>query len=307
MTLKRWLKRAGPSGFGPHSTAEDVTQGLDLSDRTILVTGCNSGLGLETMRVLAMRGATVLGTARTEAKARHACDAIDGATVPLVCDLADPASVRGCVESVLAYGESLEAIVANAGIMALPELDRVYGYERQFFTNHIGHFILVTGLLDRLSEDGRVVMLSSSAHKRAPAEGIRFDDLGGEGEYDPWTAYGQSKLANLLFARELARRLQGTDRVANAVHPGVIRTNLARHLHPSLRRALAVVSPLLLKTVPQGAATQVYAAVHPDAAELNGAYLADGNVAAAGSHAQDPELAERLWTLTEEIVADLPA
>ncbi|MFB6287128.1 MAG: SDR family oxidoreductase [Candidatus Bipolaricaulia bacterium] len=307
MSLATWLKGPGPSGFGPCSTADEVTRGLDLSDWTALVTGCNSGLGFETMRVLAERGATVLGTARTEAKARHACESIDGDAVPLVCDLAEPASVRGCVEAVRAHGQSLDAIIANAGIMALPQRQQAYGYERQFLTNHVGHFMLVTGLLDRLSEHGRVVMLSSSAHERAPAEGIRFDDLSGEGTYDPWTAYGQSKLANLLFARELARRFEGTSNVATAVHPGVIQTNLARHLNPLLQRVLSVIRPVLLKSIPQGAATQVYAAVHPDAARLNGAYLADCNVAEASSPAQDPALAERLWAATEEIVAGLPA
>ena len=306
MSLVTWLKGPGPSGFGPRSTAEEVTRGLDLRDWTALVTGCNSGLGLETTRVLARRGATVLGTARTEAKARHACESVDGDAVPLVCDLADPSSVRGCVASVRNQGRALDAIVANAGVMALPQLQQAYGYERQLFTNHVGHFMLVTGLLDQLAEHGRVVMLSSSAHARAPAEGVRFDDLSGEEAYDPWTAYGQSKLANLLFARELADRFQGTGRVANAVHPGVIRTNLARHLHPLLQRTLSLVSPLFLKSIPQGAATQVYAAVHPDAARLNGEYLADCNVTEPSQKAQDPHLASRLWEVTEEIVSSLP-
>jgi len=307
MSLVTWLKGPGPSGFGPRSTAEEVTHGLDLSGWTALVTGCNSGLGLETMRVLAERGATILGTARNEAKAQHACEAIDGDAVPLVCDLADPSSVRGCVASVRNQGRPLDAIIANAGIMALPQRQQAYGYELQFLTNHVGHFMLVTSLADQLAERGRVVMLSSSAHERAPAEGIRFDDLSGEGAYDPWTAYGQSKLANVLVAKELARRFEGTSNVAIAVHPGVIQTNLARHLNPLLQRTLSVVSPLFLKSIPQGAATQVYAAVHPDAAELNGEYLVDCNVAEASSHAQDPSLAERLWTVTEEIVAELPA
>lgn len=306
MSLLAWIKGTGPSGFGYRSTAEDVTERLDLSDQTFLVTGCNSGLGLETTRVLARRGATVLGTARTEGKAQHACESIDGDAVPLVCDLADPSSVRCCVASVRDRGRPLDAIVANAGVMALPQLQQAYGYERQFFTNHVGHFMLVTGLLDQLAEHGRVVMLSSSAHTRAPAEGVRFDDLSGDGTYDPWTAYGQSKLANLLFARELAGRFQGTGRVANAVHPGVIRTNLARHLHPLLQRALSVASPLLLKSIPQGAATQIYAAVHPDAAKLNGEYLVDCNVSAPSQTAHDPHLASRLWDVTEGIVSALP-
>jgi NAD(P)-dependent dehydrogenase (short-subunit alcohol dehydrogenase family) len=306
MSLYQRLKRNGPSGFGYGSTAEEVTEGLSLRGKTVLVTGCSSGLGLETIRVLAMRGARVLGTARTVEKARAACESVGGAAVPLACELSDPASVRGCVDAVRRSGDRLDALVCNAGIMALARPERAYGVELQLFTNHVGHFLLVTGLLDRLADDGRVVVLSSAAHSRAPREGIRFDDLAAEKSYAPWTHYGQSKLANVLFAKELARRLAGTRRTATAVHPGVIRTNLGRHMSPIARAVFGLAVPLFLKSVEQGAATQVWAAVHPAAATLSGAYLADCNVAVARADADDPALARRLWEVTEKIVAGLP-
>ncbi len=307
MSLYAMLKGRGPSGFGYGSTADEVTEGLPLQGRTVLVTGCTSGLGLETLRVLARRGATVLGTARTAEKARAACDVAGaGRAIPLACELSDPASVRACVAEVRRLGQRLDGIVCNAGIMALPRREVAFGIELQLFTNHVGHFILVTGLLDRLAEAGRVVMLSSDAHRRAPREGIRFDDLGAESSYSPWTHYGQSKLANLLFAKELARRLAGTRQTANAVHPGVIQTNLGRHMPRVAQVVLGLAAPLVLKTVPQGAATQTWAAVHPGAAAVSGAYLADCNVASPRPDAEDPALAARLWEATESLVARLP-
>src|SRR5579859_5755830 len=230
MSLYQLFTANGPSGFGYGTTAERVTQGMSLAGKTILVTGCNSGLGLETMRVLAARGAHVIGAARTEAKASEAAATVTGKATGVACELSDPGSVRACVETVRNMGVPLDAMVANAGIMALPKLNQSHGYELQFFTNHISHFILVTGLLDRLADDGRVVILSSAAHQMAPVGGIQFDNLSGERGYKGWVAYGQSKIANLLFAKELARRFAGTKKTANAIHPGVIGTNLGRHL-----------------------------------------------------------------------------
>jgi hypothetical protein len=189
MSLLSLVKPKGSNGFGYGSTAEQVTEGLSLSGRTIVVTGCNSGIGLETARVLAKRGARVIGTARTAEKASQA---LAGAGTGVACELADPASVRACAVAVKALGP-IDAIVCNAGIMALPKRELAHGQELQFFTNHVGHFLLVTGLLDRLADDGRVVMVSSEAHRNAPPEGIRFDDLSFEKSYSPWTAYGQSK------------------------------------------------------------------------------------------------------------------
>jgi WW domain-containing oxidoreductase len=305
MSLYSLFAPKGPSGFGYGSTAEDVTAGLSLEGKTILVTGCNSGIGKETMRVLAMRGAHVLGAARTEEKAREAARGMSGRITPLACELSEPASVRACVEKVKGLGAPLDAIVANAGIMALPKRETKYGIELQLLTNHFGHFILVTGLRSALAPEGRVVVLSSEAHRRAYPEGIRFDDLGAEREYTPFGAYGQSKLANLLFAKELAKRLSGTKQTANAVHPGVIKTNLARHMSPVLSVAWAVAGPLVLKSIPEGAATQTYVAVHPKVAGISGRYFADCNEKRPRPDAEDPELAQRLWEVTERIVATL--
>jgi WW domain-containing oxidoreductase len=309
MSVYGLLKGKGPNGFGYGSTAEDVTRGLSLQGRTILVTGCNSGLGFEAMRVLAQRGARVIGAARTLDKANAAAATVGGTAEGIACELADPASVRACVETVRRKGVALDAIIANAGIMALPKLNQAFGYELQFFTNHIGHFILVTGLLDRLADDGRVVMLSSAAHMMAPKEGIQFDNLSGAKGYKGWTAYGQSKFANLLFAKELALRFKGTRKTANAVHPGVINTNLGRHLGiPDFiaKAGYGIANALFLKTIPQGAATECYAAANPGAATLNGEYLADSNVAKPRPDSGDPGLARRLWEVSEQIVAKLP-
>lgn len=306
MSLFQRFKANGPSGFGYGSTAEDVTEGLSLRGQTFLVTGCSSGLGQETMRVLVQRGGQVLGTARTLDKARAACNAVGDGAVPFACELADPDSVRICVEAVRGRGARLDAVICNAGVMALPKREQVHGVELQLFTNHVGHFILVTGLLDSLADDGRVVMLSSAAHMMAPKEGIRFDDLGAERHYSPWTHYGQSKLANLLFAKELGRRLAGTRRTANAVHPGVIHTNLGRHMPSFATLALGLARPLFLKSIPQGAATETFVAVHPSVATTSGAYFADCNVAKARPDADDPALARRLWEVTEALVARLP-
>jgi NAD(P)-dependent dehydrogenase (short-subunit alcohol dehydrogenase family) len=298
------FKRPGATGFGYNSTAAEVVADLDLQGRNILLTGCNSGIGEESLRVLTARGARVLATARTVEKAAAACEAAGGETIPLACELSDPASVRACVASVRALGLPLHAIVANAGIMALPKRETQLGFELQFFTNHVGHFILVTGLLDALAPDGRVVMLSSEGHRWTYPEGLRLDDLGAERGYAAWSAYGQSKLSNLLFARELSRRL-APGQSANSVHPGVIRTNLGRHMSGSVQGLAAVVGPLFQKTVPQGAATQVLVAVHPAAADITGQYWADCNVATASKHGQDDALAAALWARTEEIVAAL--
>ncbi len=306
MSLYSMMKSNGPSGFGYGSSAEEVTSGLDLAGKTILVTGCNSGLGEEAIRVLALRGAQVLGTARTQAKADEACAKASSKSTGFACELSDPLSVKACVVAVKNHGARLDAIICNAGIMALPKLEQAFGYELQFFTNHIGHFILVNGLLDELADDGRVVMVSSAAHRRAPKEGIQFDNLSGENGYAPGAAYGQSKLANLLFAKELARKLEGTQKTANAVHPGVIHTNLARSMHPVADFALGLAAPLLLKDVGQGAATQVFAAVSPKAKGISGKYLTDCNVTEPRRDANDRVMATKLWEVSEKIVAALP-
>jgi WW domain-containing oxidoreductase len=300
MSVYELFKAKGPSGFGYASTAEEVTAGLSLVGKTMLVTGCNSGLGQETLRVLALRGALVIGTARTVEKARQACAAVGGQTVALACELSDPASVRACVATVIAAGVRLDAIICNAGIMGLPKLKRAHGYELQFFTNHLGHFILVTGLIEQLSATGRVVMLSSAAHLQAAKGGIEFDNLDGSKGYGAWRNYGQSKFANILFAKELARRFVGTQRTANAVHPGIIKTNLARH-NLFGRVFYGVIGPIVVKSVPQGAATQVYVATSPALATVSGEYFADCNITAPRADAEDPAMAKNLWETSERI------
>ena len=296
---------AGPTGFGYGSTAEQVPDGLSLDGKTILVTGCNSGIGQEACRVLALRGALVLGTARTQEKAAAACAAFPGKAVGYACELSDPASVRGCVAAVQAAGHQLDAIICDAGIMMLPKLEKAQGYELQFFTNHVGHFMLVTGLLEQLKDEGRVVMLSSEGHRSAPVGGIDFDNLSGDKGYQPLRAYGQSKLANLLFAKELQRRFTGTKKTAYAVHPGVVATNLARNLGPVLSRVFTAMGQLFLKSVDEGAATAVFAAVSPKALPLAGSYLSDSNVKKPRADAEDATLAARLWEVSEEIVRAL--
>jgi NAD(P)-dependent dehydrogenase (short-subunit alcohol dehydrogenase family) len=208
------------------------------------------------------------------------------------CELSDPASVGACAEEVKRQGIKLDAIICNAGIMALPKLEQAHGYELQFFTNHIGHFLLVTSLLDQLTETGRVVMLSGSAHSQAPKAGVELDNLDGSKGYGDWRNYGQSKLANILFTKELARRFAGTKKTANAVHPGVIATN--RHMNPVARVVFGVVGPLLLKTVGQGAATEVFVATSPTLADVSGEYFADCNIAVPRADANDAELAKKL-------------
>ncbi len=305
MSLLAMIKPNGPSGFGYGSTAEGVTAGLSLDGKTYLLTGCNSGLGFETLRVLTLRGAHVIAAARTLEKARAACASVKGPTTPVACGLAEPASVRATVATVKALNIPIDGIICNAGIMALPKLNQAYGYELQFFTNHVGHFMLVTGLIEALAADARVTMLSSSAHKFAPKDGIEFDNLSGEKGYSAWRAYGQSKLANLLFAKELARRFTGTARKANALHPGVIfDTNLQRSMNVPriVRDAIAGLSNLIvLKSIPQGAATQCYVATNPALGAVSGQYFADCNIAKPRADAEDPSLAKRLWDVSEKI------
>ena len=306
MSLAAIFKARGPNGFGYGSTAMEVVAGCDLAGRTMLVTGCNSGLGLETIRALASRGARIVAAARTLDKARAACDAskMRGDFLPVALELSEPASIRACIDAVKSGAGPLDAIVCNAGVMAPPTLRQAHGYELQFFTNHIGHFILVTGLRDRLAPTGRVVVVASNAHRRAPA-GIEFDNLSGARGYSPMRAYGQSKLANILFTRELARRLGSGGQTANCLHPGVIATNLMRTVPLVGRVALSLAAPLMLKTAAQGAATQCYLATSPAVASVTGAYYRDCNPAEPRPLARDDAMAARLWTTSEEIVAKL--
>lgn len=304
MSLYGLFQGTGPTGFGYNSTSDQVTEDQDIKGKTFLLTGCNAGLGKDTLRVLTARGARVIATARTEDKAKEAIAGRDA--VPLACELSEPESVRAAVQRVRSLGLPLDGVIANAGVMALPERHVKHNLELQFLTNHIGHFLLVTGLLDQLTDTGRVVMLSSNAHNRTYPEGVRFDDLAAEKDYTPWSAYGQSKLSNLLFARLLSRRLK-PGQTANSVHPGVIATELTRHMGAVTQTLMKSLGPILvLKSIPQGSATQCFLATHRDAAKIRGEYCADCNVATPSAHGQDDALAEALWTKTEEIVAALP-
>lgn len=296
----------GASGFGFESTAEEVTAGMDLSGMTALITGCNSGIGYETMRVLAMRGAHIYGAGRTAAKAEAACDSVDGKTTPIVIELTEFETVVAAADEMRSIGVPLDMLILNAGVMAIQQLEQVYGLEKQFVVNHLGHFLLTEHLLDSVAKapNGRVVSVSSWAHHWAPEEGIQFDNLSGERGYDPWQAYGQSKLANGLFARELARKLADTNATANSLHPGVIDTNLDRHLPPRDEAADDVTSDFTWKTIPQGAATTCYVATNPDLGRVTGYYFSDNNIAMPTDHMQDDAMAERLWQVSMELTSD---
>lgn len=287
--------------FGFESTAEEVTDGIDLAGKTFFVTGCNSGLGLETMRVLGLRGAHVIGAARTQDKAAAAIASTGVSGTAVECELSEASSVRACAATLRAFDRPIDGLICNAGIMALPEARTTHGLDLQFLTNHIGHFILVTEALDALAENGRVVVLSSGAHRMAPEVGIDFDNLSGERDYTPWKMYGQSKLANILFTSHLAGRLADSGRTANALHPGVILTNLVRHIEDPE----AMLGTMKLKTIPQGAATQCVVATRPELSDVSGKYFSDCKVARTHPLATDTELAEKLWVRSEEIAASL--
>lgn len=294
------------SAFTRRSTAEGVTEGIDLKGKTVLITGCNSGLGFETMRVFASRGARIIGAARTRKKASDAAKKIDGEVSPVACELSDPKSVVACTDEIQATGKPIDVLICNAGIMALPELQQKYGLEMQFLTNHLGHFILVNRLLERIKQakSGRVVMVSSLGHYASVPGGINFENLSGDKHYVPFTFYGQSKLANLLMSNELARRLAGSRATSNAIHPGIIMTPLVRNLG-SIRSMLAgIVSWPVSRSVEQGAATQCYVATSPDLDGVSGRYFADCNEARMSAHARNPEMAARLWSVSEELAAD---
>eukprot|EP01134_Creolimax_fragrantissima_P003225 CFRG3225T1 len=255
-----------------------------------------------------MRGANIIGLARSKEKATEALAKFQGKGkyVPVACELCDPTSVRSAVEEVKKTGLVLDAIIANAGIMAVPTLELVHGYEKQFFTNHIGHFMLVTELLDSLAEDGRVVSLSSFAHFNAPWVGIDFDNLKGEKSYSPYVAYGRSKMANLLFVKSLAKRFEGTKRTANAVHPGVIYTNLYQNSFSITAWWMRNVASYFIKNVQQGAASEVYVATNPDIVGVNGKYFEDCNVSPIRRRTgTSMETAEQLWKRSEEIVEEV--
>jgi len=291
------------SPFDADSTAEEVTAGLDLSGMTALVTGANSGLGYESMRVLALRGAHVIGTARTMKKAAEACASVRGRTTPVVLELTDFDSVVNCATRTAELSQRLDVLLCNAGVMEVPTAEQINGIERHFVTNHLGHFLLTNRLLPQLiaAPQGRIVVVSSGAYKQAPPAGIEFDNLSGERDYEPRKAYGQSKLANYLFVRELARRLAATRVTANGLQPGVIMTNLGRYLPWYQILAAKLIGWTFMKSVEAGAATQVYLATWPGLARVSGYFFRDCNPFLPGGNMENDELAARLWAVSEDL------
>ena len=292
------------SAFSMSSTAEEVTAGIDLTGKYVVVTGCNSGIGYETMRVLALRGAHVIGTGRDLAKASTACASVAGKTTPVVLELADLQSVVDGAAAIRDIVPHIDMLICNAGMVAGADLEQINGIEQTFMVNHLGHFVFVNRLLDRVkaAPQGRVVMVSSSA--AFSSAGIEFDNLSGERDYASWRAYSQSKLANALFALELADRLAGTGATANALHPGVIKTNIARN-KPWYLRALFATGSLFLKSSAQGAATTCYVATSPQLAGVSGYFFADCKpITASGkNHIYDKTMARQLWQVSEQLTA----
>jgi NAD(P)-dependent dehydrogenase (short-subunit alcohol dehydrogenase family) len=305
-------------------TTDEVLAAADVRDRTVLVTGATSGLGEETARALAAAGADVLLTGRslpvTQAAAARIRDQHPHARLTtLELDLGSLASVRRCVTEVRAARPALHAVIANAGVMAAPEGRTTDGFETHLGVNHVGHFALVTGLLPALEAGApsRVVVLSSAAHRW---DDVDLEDLNIEQRpYRRFRAYGASKTANVLFAVELDRRWRERGVRSYAVHPGGIRTDLSRHLSETDQEKLsggAAAQGTSYRTVAQGAATSVWAATSPELDGVGGVYLEDCAIApvtgpeetyGVRDYALDPARAERLWSVTEALIAAVPA
>jgi NAD(P)-dependent dehydrogenase (short-subunit alcohol dehydrogenase family) len=300
-----------------------VLQDVDLSGKRILVTGVSAGLGIETARSLVAHGAKVVGAARNLDKARVATEIVreaanaSGGSLQLVeLDLASLASVRACADALLADGRSFDVIIANAGVMASPKGQTADGFETQFGTNHLGHFVLINRVASLLKPGGRLVNLSSAGHRYS---NVNLDDPNFEHTpYEPFVAYGRSKTANILFAVEFDRRHKASGVRATAVHPGVIQTELGRHMTEEARQALIASQPkgepaFQWKSIPQGAATSVWAGTVADADTVGGRYCLDCHVAeiddvttrgGVRSYALDPATAKALWAKSEEMVGE---
>ena len=306
--------------FGASSTTDEVLAGVDLRGKRMVVTGVSAGLGIETARALAAHGAHVVGTARDLAKAeaatagvRQAAAAHGGAFELVELDLAHLQSVRRCAQQLLDRGALLDVIIANAGVMATPFGKTADGFETQFGTNHLGHFVLINRLAPLLRPGGRVVMLSSAGHRLANVD--LHDPNFAQTAYDALMAYGRSKTANSLFAVGFDQRHRQRGVRATAVHPGAIQTELARHMEPGALENFT----FHYKTIPQGAATSVWAAVVASAEAIGGRYCENchvGQVVAdevviedvAGEgvrpYALDPHNAEALWRTSEALVGE---
>lgn len=298
------------SEFDEDSTAEQVTEGMDLTGKLAVITGCTSGIGFETMRVLAKRGAYVVGTSRSLERARAAGKRVFGATVPLRLDLSDFDSVVSCAEAIRSMQAPIDILVCNAGYRGGGnERQLVNGVEKHFVVNHLGHFILVNRLLERLyvAQQGRIVVVASrAAYRGAPASGINFADLAMQHDYSDSAAYGQSKLANVLFSLRLAELLRGTRITSNSLHPGVINTDIDRNLNFLTRFGFGLLTRLIGKTIEEGAATSCYVATNPVLGATSGRYFEDCNAVAieGEGHMQDMAMATELMQVSEELTAD---
>jgi NAD(P)-dependent dehydrogenase (short-subunit alcohol dehydrogenase family) len=314
--------------FGAESTTDEVLAGVDLSGKRVLVTGVSAGLGVETARTLAAHGAHVVGAARDLGKARDATKAVrDGAKsgggIELVeLDLASLASVRKCADALVAAGKPFDVVIANAGVMATPKGKTADGFETQFGTNHLGHFVFVNRIASLMKKGARLVNLSSAGHRFSDVD---LDDP--NFDHTPYTefgAYGRSKTANVLFAVEFDRRHKADGVRATAVHPGGIQTELGRYMTPEVMQAMidsinastpAGGAPAFSwKTVPQGAATSVWSGFVAPADLVGGKFCEDCHVAevtegadirgGVRAYAIDPAHAKALWAKSEEMVGE---
>lgn len=298
------------SDFDDESTAEQVTQGIDLAGKLAVVTGCTSGIGFETMRVLAKRGAWVVGTSRTLEKAQAACNRVIGTTSPVQLELANKESVVDCADAIRSINQPPDILVCNAGYLGgNGQRELVGGVEKHFAINHLGHFVLVNRLLGRLymANQGRIVVVASrSAYRSAPEAGIEFDNLAASYGYEDRRAYGQSKLANVLFALQLGKLLRGTRITANSLHPGLINTEIDRHMSSFKQMGFALMAALGgTKSVEQGAATSCYVATSPALGAVSGQYFEDCNaVRVHGSYLHNEAMAEELWQVSEDLTRD---
>lgn len=309
------------SELGFSTTTEQVIQGVDLSGKQAVVTGASSGLGVETARTLASAGALVMMVARDAAKLEAAAaqvrEAVPAAQLDTaLLDLADLDSVRAGAADILAKCPSIQLLINNAGVMACPLQRTVQGFEMQFGTNHLGHFLMTCLLAPALiaGAPARVINLSSAGHRFSPLDVDDPNYL--QRDYDKWQAYGQSKTANALFAVGLDNRLQDKGVRSFAVHPGMIMTELSRHMDQSDMEAILNgrdIESIGFKTVPQGSATSIWAATSADLEGRGGIYLEDCHVALPATpdgeggieaYAVDPDVANKLWQLSQEMVGE---
>lgn len=312
------------SGFAAKSEPDQILAGIDLTGKTAVVTGGYSGIGLETVRALAGKGAKVFVPVRDEAKASENLSGVEGDVHSATMDLSDIGSVKSFAAQMDEDLDHLDLLINNAGIMACP-LERVGpGWESQFGVNHMGHFALTKSLMPLLekAESQRVVALSSIAHRRG---GIDWDDIQFESRaYHKWESYAQAKSANALFANALSRRMNGFGGQAFSVHPGGIFTPLQRHLPLEEQVELGWLNPdgtpsdlakHGFKSTTQGCTTTLWAATSPMLNDTPGVYCEDCDIAAvvteetppfsgAAEHICDDEAAERLWDVSEALLAD---